>query len=100
FIRSQRTKNCSKLIVCKRCLTSFGNKPCKSKLCGETELIRHKEMCIKNKLGRSIMFDEFENPRKVAVARRTPLSNEAQMFSPRMLLSLHISNLYLENCIV
>ncbi|KAL4153547.1 hypothetical protein QTP88_001380 [Uroleucon formosanum] len=55
FIRSQRTKNCSKLIICKRCFTSFGNKPCKSKLLGETGLIRHKEMCIKNKLGRSII---------------------------------------------
>jgi len=61
FIRSQRTKNCSKLIICKRCFTSFGNKPCKSKLWGETGLIRHKEMCIKNKLGRPIMFEEGDD---------------------------------------
>ncbi|KAE9521636.1 hypothetical protein AGLY_017932 [Aphis glycines] len=61
FIRSQRTKNCSKLIICKRCFTSFGNKPCKSKLWGETGLIRHKEMCIKNKLGRPIMFEKGDD---------------------------------------
>ncbi|KAE9522211.1 hypothetical protein AGLY_017393 [Aphis glycines] len=61
FIRSQRTKNCSKLIICKRCFTSFGNKPCKSKLWGESGLIRHKQMCIKNKLGRPIMFEEGDD---------------------------------------
>ncbi|KAE9523737.1 hypothetical protein AGLY_015878 [Aphis glycines] len=61
FIRSQRTNNCSKLIICKRCFTSFGNKPCKSKLWGESGLIRHKQMCIKNKLGRPIMFEEGDD---------------------------------------
>ncbi|KAE9522456.1 hypothetical protein AGLY_017117 [Aphis glycines] len=61
FIRSQRTKNCSKLIICKRCFTSFGNKPCKSKLWGESGLIRQKQMCIKNKLGRPIMFEEGDD---------------------------------------
>ncbi|XP_050066082.1 uncharacterized protein LOC126555168 [Aphis gossypii] len=58
FIRSQKTKNCSKLIICKRCFTTFGNKPCKSKLWGETGLTEHKKMCSKNKLGRPIMFEE------------------------------------------
>ncbi|KAE9522549.1 hypothetical protein AGLY_017056 [Aphis glycines] len=58
FIRSQKTKNCSKLIICKRCFTTFGNKPCKSKLWGETGLTEHKKMCSKNELGRSIMFEE------------------------------------------
>ncbi|KAF0756836.1 Uncharacterized protein FWK35_00005277 [Aphis craccivora] len=61
FIRSQRTKNCSKLIICKKCFTSFGNKPCKSKLRGESGLIRHKQMCIKNKLGRPITFEEGDD---------------------------------------
>ncbi|KAE9522903.1 hypothetical protein AGLY_016714 [Aphis glycines] len=58
FIRSQKTKNCSKLIICKRCFTTFGNKPCKSKLWGETGLTEHKKMCSKNELGRPIMFEE------------------------------------------
>ncbi|XP_060847730.1 LOW QUALITY PROTEIN: uncharacterized protein LOC132931392 [Rhopalosiphum padi] len=58
FIRSQKTKNCSKLIICKRCFTIFGNKPCKSKLWGEEGLIKHKQMCDKNELGRPIMFEE------------------------------------------
>ncbi|KAF0689545.1 Uncharacterized protein FWK35_00030344 [Aphis craccivora] len=61
FIRSQRTKNCSKLIIYKRCFTSFGNKPCKSKLWGESGLIRHKQMYIKNKLGMPIMFEEGDD---------------------------------------
>lgn len=47
--------------MCKRCFTSFGNKPCKSKLWGETGLIRHKEMCIKNKLGRPKMLEKGDN---------------------------------------
>ncbi|KAE9522580.1 hypothetical protein AGLY_017002 [Aphis glycines] len=41
--------------------TNFGNKPCKSKLWGESGLIRHKQMCIKNKLGRPIMFEEGDD---------------------------------------
>ncbi|KAE9525805.1 hypothetical protein AGLY_014031 [Aphis glycines] len=60
FIRSQKTKNCSKLIISKRCFTTFGNKPFKSKLWGETGLTEHKKMCSnsKNELGRPIMFEE------------------------------------------
>lgn len=58
FIRSQKTKNCSKLIICKRCFTTFSNKKCKSKLWGQSGLISHKKMCNKNKLGRPIMFEE------------------------------------------
>ncbi|KAE9522284.1 hypothetical protein AGLY_017327 [Aphis glycines] len=77
-----------------RCFTSFGNKPCKNKLWGETGLIRHKEMCIKNKLGRPIMFEKgdddfiyfknykntqripiFEIPRKVVIYRGNKIND-------------------------
>ncbi|KAF0704916.1 Integrase catalytic domain-containing protein, partial [Aphis craccivora] len=48
LIRDQKTKNCSKLIMCKRCFTTFGNKTCKSKLWGETGLTEHKKMKTDN----------------------------------------------------
>ena len=61
FIRSQKTKNCSKLIICKRCFTTFGEKPCESKLWGMEGLIEHQKNCGKNQLGRPIMFEEGDN---------------------------------------
>ncbi|KAE9542742.1 hypothetical protein AGLY_002653 [Aphis glycines] len=49
FIRSQKTKNCNKdvLQLCKLC-----------KLWGKAGLIKHKQMCDKNELGRPLMFEE------------------------------------------
>ncbi|CAI6372093.1 unnamed protein product [Macrosiphum euphorbiae] len=61
FVRSQKTKNCSKLIICKRCFTTFGNNPCKSKLWGMKGLIEHQHNCRKNQLGRPIMFEEGDD---------------------------------------
>ncbi|KAE9529152.1 hypothetical protein AGLY_011948 [Aphis glycines] len=58
FIRSQKTKNCNKLIICKIYFTTFGNKPYKSKLWGKAGLVKHKQMCDKNELGKPIMFEE------------------------------------------
>jgi len=50
FMRSQKTKNCSKLIFCKRCFTTFSEKPCANKLWGKKGLIEHQHNCSKNKL--------------------------------------------------
>ncbi|XP_060855282.1 uncharacterized protein LOC132932956 [Metopolophium dirhodum] len=61
FVRSQKTKNCTKLIICKRCFTTFGNKPCKSKLWGMKGLIEHQHNCRKNQLGKPIMFEEGDD---------------------------------------
>jgi len=61
FIRSQKTKNCSKLIICKRCFTTFGRKPCESKLWGMSGLIEHQHTCGKNQLGRPIMFEKGDD---------------------------------------
>lgn len=62
LVRSQRTKYKSKLIICKRCFTVFGNKKCKNKLWGLEGLNKHKEICGKHKLGRPIMFEEGDLP--------------------------------------
>lgn len=56
--RSQKTKYHSKLIICKRCFTVFGNKPCKIKLWGKAGLKQHKLICKQHKLGRPIMFEK------------------------------------------
>ncbi|XP_060855571.1 uncharacterized protein LOC132933276 [Metopolophium dirhodum] len=61
LIRSQKTKNCSKLIICKRCFTTFGTQPCKSKLWGVEGLNEHRRNCGKNPLGRPIMFEEGDD---------------------------------------
>lgn len=61
FIRSQKTKHCSKLIICKRCFTTFGKIPCQSKLWGIQGLIEHQKHCGKNRLGRPIMFEEGDD---------------------------------------
>jgi len=60
FCRNQKTKNCSKLIICKRCFTTFRKKPSK-KLWGTKGLNIHKELCRKNDLGRPIMFEDGDD---------------------------------------
>uniref|UniRef100_A0A2S2R367 Uncharacterized protein n=1 Tax=Sipha flava TaxID=143950 RepID=A0A2S2R367_9HEMI len=44
LIRAQRTKHSSKLIICKRCFTTFSNKPNKNKPWGLLGLDRHQFM--------------------------------------------------------
>lgn len=61
LIRSQKTKHKSKLIICKRCFTTFSKTPCKYKLWGDHGLKKHKKICGKHKLGRPVMFEHGDD---------------------------------------
>jgi hypothetical protein len=63
LIRAQRTKHSSKLIICKRCFTTFSNKPNKNKPWDLLGLDRHKLVCENRELCAPVMVgphdDEF-----------------------------------------
>lgn len=61
LIRSQRTKYEHKLIICKRCFSTFGNKPNKNKPWGQTGLNEHKKICNRHKLGKPVMMEENDS---------------------------------------
>ncbi|XP_060859920.1 uncharacterized protein LOC132937114 [Metopolophium dirhodum] len=61
LIRSQRTKHESKIIICKRCFTTFNVKPNKNKAWGQHGLDRHKVICQKHKLCKPVMIDPHDD---------------------------------------